>query len=285
GGTRRMTQLAFAPDAETVSAREFGRLTTWDLTTGEVRPTIALPPVTVKAGAAEPPFAVWSGGLVLTDRVVYDTVDGSRHATVTWVDGYPRINGWSSNGYVRAARPDGNRRLPFEFLADPVAVPGGPTVGARLLSPGDRVELDLSRLEADAETRRAVGRVWEDRLRERGVVVEVGGPVRLVADTTTSRATQTYRGTNPQTNRREETQVSVVSKTSTLKLVADGRVAWTRSVRKTPDLLVRREAGQSIQEAVDASRGGTGARELADAAWPDWFPDPRAEPAATIALE
>ncbi len=84
---------------------------------------------------------------------------------------------------------------------------------------------------------------------------------------------------------RTQTTVNTTSKTTRLSLQIQDTLAWQWQTTQSPSGWVNVQEGQSIQQAVDATLGDSGATLFASFTLPDLVPDPRQPPAGRSSLE
>ncbi|MBB6429408.1 PQQ-binding-like beta-propeller repeat protein [Algisphaera agarilytica] len=292
GADFRVRSLSFSPDGQTLVAGGRNLVKGWDLLNRVSWPSIGLRP-----GESGPPVAADSG-LVFAGGWVYDLKTGQP----IWgydmdQDGVSRVKFAAHAGsLVRIGKSTELKRdAGPAFVLTAWPLPGRAAKGidqaragmdspTMLLQPGDRVSVDVSKVEASGAEREAIKNALVDQLEGRGVLVADGQAVRVVGVTTTESEQRVYesRGRNP--FEPELTKVDAKTRTTRLAIEIDGQPAWAVTSMSQPGWLVTREQGQSVQEAVDASARHDAAGFLNRVKLPDLIPDPREAPEGSTVL-
>ncbi|MEM9881596.1 MAG: hypothetical protein AAF800_01610 [Planctomycetota bacterium] len=272
--------LTFSPNGRYVVAAAGDRVKRWDLTAAEAGPSIALPP------GGRPSVLAFDDGSVLSHGRLIDGGTGKLLWTYGVSVGRPTA---TATGRYLSVERSGESGAKYQLSGWPLPDPraeraanSGPA--ATLLGDGEPVAIDLSRLEADPETKRAIAAALERQLSARGVQVVASSPVRFVGVTTTRSEQRVYEESFGAPWHREQTEVDVDIETTRLALEADGKPAWAWVTTRSPSLFVTRREGQSVRQAVAASAVGGGAESMTSATLPDVVPDPRAAPAGSSQL-
>lgn len=288
-----LSSLSFSRDGRTLVAQGRERLKGWDMQALESWPSIALRP-----GGGGGLLAL-DGGLALVGGWVFDLATG-RPVWEIAVDrsaggvGLMQAGRWVVVGKDPSQRRDAGPGFVLQAWSLPSSAGGdlarahreatAATGSAGLLVPGDRVTLDLAQLDADGPQRQAIRETLAAQLQARGVEIAEGQAVRLVGVTTTESEQRVYESAGGAPWNREQTEVTVDTKTTRLAIEADGKPAWAWVTTTSPSNFVRIEEGQTVQQAVDASAGGDASGFLTRLQLPDVIPDPRQGPLGTTTL-
>lgn len=280
----RLRAVAFSPNGRYVAAAGPGRVKRWNLTTAEAGPDIALPP-----GGVVEVMAFDDGSVSAKGRLI--DADTGR---LLWKHELPVAQQMAASPGQRLAvtRQSVPRKTVYSLngwpLPDPEAARAAEALSPAetLLQDGDTVAIDLRQLETDAETRNAIEAALRQQLEARGVSIVDDAAVRIVGVTTTQSEQKVYeeRAFGTPSWEREQTTVDVKTQTTRLAIEADGLPAWAWVTTRSPSSFVTRKEGQSVQEAVDASAVGGGAKRLSSLRLPEIIPDPRQAPAGSSRL-
>ena len=305
------TALSFSPDGATLAALGSGLVQGWDLAEGKALPRIALAPLVplddsqgwrgrraceLKARVHRRANAfrfliAFDGHAALAGGVVFDLTTGARRQSY-------RVP-WSSvttleTGRILALGKGGPRdRHLLSVWPVPEPPRGGSAASASvavpaqlLLSRGDTVTLDLRRLKAKSDEKKALTEALTAQLTDRGVSIADDQPVRVVVTTTTENEKRTYQTARGRFGQRDTETVNVQRKTTRLAIEADDQVAWERITTVSPSYLVTLREGQSIADAVRGSATGSGVSLLLkELELPELIPDPRALPPSAVTLK
>lgn len=281
--------LGFSPDGQTLAAAGTERIKGWDLKNREAWPSIGLRP------GSRGEVAVFDAKTAVAGGWVYDLTTGQPLWGLEFKSTPRETNSLQAGHLVTVDKNNRQRRGSGPaFTLNNWSLPGAaqqPIAQARrdgspamLLSRGDRVTIDLSKLDATAQEREAIRAALVAQLEVRGVEVAEGQPIRLVGVTTSESQQQVYESTTGSAFNREQTQVNVETKTTRLAVEADGQPAWAWVTVTSPSTFVRIEEGQSMQQAVNASARGDVSGLLSRLSLPDLMPDPRRGPTGGTVL-
>ena len=274
GDAEGTAPLAFSADGRYLAATDRNVLTLWDLEAGQALPSVAVPP-DVKG----PTVPLTDGRVRVGDRL-FEPATG-HHGRVGALGGGTAASATDA-GRVYVVMKDGGRRGQDATYTlhrpDPTA--GLERLGLNaglLLREGDLVSLDLSKLSVPAEAREGLTKSISEQLAARGVKVEPGQPVKLVATSEAETKTLTYETFGGPPSQRERTDVRATQTTLRFAVEADGQPAWevNRTYGSHGGGMVFPKEGQSIQQALDA-QNRVGGSAFGGLRLPDHIPDPRA---------
>ena len=248
-GARAARGLSFTPDGKRVVGASSNTLSVWDLATGEALPGIGLP----AKGAAGDPIAL-DGRFVLIGGM--DVLDLEKKVVV-WRYARPAGSGGVSQhgGRTWSVLADGGRNvLVGAALPHAAAVAAADALagGQRLLvKPGDAVSLTVA-IEATPEQQQKIKAAITEQLQQSGIAVADNAAVKLVARTERGKTQeQEYRGRGMRHFERDK--VNVTEKITRIYFEADGKVAWESRVSSGAPMFVTVEAGQTVNDAVQAA--------------------------------